>query len=48
MIGPFFSSNGTSWTWNVSFAIALIGCDGGNRGFGGAIQEDKSWFQLNS
>ena len=37
MIGPFSSLNETSWTWNVSCAIALFGCDGGDGGGGGAI-----------
>ena len=48
MIGPFFSSNETSGTWNVSSTIAFLGGDGSDGGSGGAIQEDKSWFQLNS
>ena len=48
MIRPFFSSNETSWTWNVSFAIAFLGGDGGDGGSGGTIQKDKSWFHINS
>ena len=37
MIGPFSSLNITSLTWNVSFAIALLGGNDGDGGIGGAI-----------
>ena len=30
------------------FAIALLGGGDGDGGTGGAIQEDKSWFQENN
>ena len=41
MIGPFSSLNETSWTWKVSCATALLGCDGGGGGDGGAIYKIK-------
>ena len=41
MIGPFSSLNETSSTWKVSFVTALLGCDGGDGGGGGAIYKIK-------
>ena len=41
MIGPFSSLNETSWTWKVSCATALLGCDGGGGGDGGTIYKIK-------